>query len=97
MKKTWMILCMSVILLAFNAVAVLAESAHAQDTAKPNVAILATGGTIASRGTNSLALTDYGRGAGMNPVGIQMLIDAVPEIQNFAHITGEQVFNVGSS
>lgn len=92
-----MILCMSVILFAFNAVTVLAESAHAQDTAKPNVAILATGGTIASRGTNSLALTDYGRGAGMNPVGIQMLIDAVPEIQNFAHITGEQVFNVGSS
>lgn len=88
---------MSVMLSASSAVTVLAGPDQAQDTAKPNVAILATGGTIASRGTNSLALTDYGRGAGMNPVGIQLLIDAVPGIQNFAHITGEQVFNVGSS
>ena len=63
----------------------------------PNVAILATGGTIASRGANSLALTDYGRSTGMNPVEIQSLIDAAPEIESFAHISGEQVFNVGSS
>lgn len=65
--------------------------------AKPKVAILATGGTIASRGADSLALTDYGHSTGMKPVGIQTLLDAVPEIGNFADITGEQVFNVGSS
>lgn len=64
---------------------------------KPNVVILATGGTIASRGANSLSLTDYGAGAGMLPVGIQTLLEAVPEIENFAQIQGEQVFNIGSS
>ena len=63
----------------------------------PRVAILATGGTIASRGSNSLSLTDYGVGSGHKPVGIEVLVEAVPEIKNFAQITGEQVFNVGSS
>jgi len=65
--------------------------------ALPRIAILATGGTIASCGANSLALTDYGRSTGMAPVEIQTLIDAVPEIEAIAHITGEQVINVGSS
>jgi L-asparaginase len=69
----------------------------AQTVAKPNIAILATGGTIASRGANALALTDYGQSAGLKPVGIQALIDAVPEIEKFANISGEQVYNVGSS
>ena len=63
----------------------------------PNVAILATGGTIASKGAGALSLTDYGVGAGQKPVGVQQLIDAVPEIQKFANISGEQVFNIGSS
>ena len=63
----------------------------------PRVAILATGGTIASRGSSSLSLTDYGVGSGHKPVGIEVLVDAVPEIRNFAEISGEQVFNVGSS
>lgn len=64
---------------------------------KPNVAIIATGGTIASRGANSLALTDYGPGAGQEMVGIKALVAAVPEIEQFANISGEQPFNVGSS
>lgn len=63
----------------------------------PGIAILATGGTIASRGANSLALTDYGHSTGMKPVEIQALIEAVPEIEEIAQITGEQVINVGSS
>ena len=66
-------------------------------TGKPNIAIVATGGTIASRGANSLALTDYGPGAGQKQVGIQALVSAVPEIEKFANISGEQLFNVGSS
>ena len=63
----------------------------------PRVAILATGGTIASRGSNALSLTDYGVGSGHKPVGIEVLVNAVPEIKQFAEISGEQVFNVGSS
>ena len=66
-------------------------------SALPNIAILATGGTIASRGANSLSLTDYGHSTGIKSVGIQTLIDAVPEIEEIAHIIGEQVINVGSS
>ena len=60
----------------------------------PRVAILATGGTISSRGST---LTDYGVGSGHKPVGIEVLVNAVPEIKQFAEISGEQVFNVGSS
>ncbi len=76
----------------------LAPAALAQTVAtKPTVAIVATGGTIASRGANSLALTEYGPGAGMQQVGIQALVSAVPEVEKFARITGEQPFNVGSS
>jgi len=77
-------------------VALAAEPA-AQVAQKPSVAILATGGTIASRGANSMALTDYGSLSGHKPVGVQVLIDAVPEIKHYANISGEQVFNVGSS
>ncbi len=65
---------------------------QAPATSPPKVAILATGGTIASRGSNSLALTDYGVGSGHKPVGIEVLLDAVPEIKEIASITGEQVF-----
>ena len=68
-----------------------------QQVQLPKVAILATGGTIASRGSGALSLTDYGVGSGHKPVGIEVLVDAVPEIKNFAQISGEQVFNVGSS
>ena len=61
---------------------------------KPNIAILATGGTIASKGDSKLELTDY---FAKQPVGIQTLVAAVPEITKIANISGEQVFNVGSS
>ncbi len=64
---------------------------------KAHIAILATGGTIASRGADSLALTDYGSNAGISPVAIQSLIAAVPEIEQFAQISGEQVINIASS
>ena len=84
-------------LVATFALALTVACATAQTTDKPNIAILATGGTIASRGANSLALTDYGQSNGLKPVGIQALVEAVPEIEKFAHITGEQIFNVGSS
>jgi L-asparaginase type II len=90
------LLFVSVILFLFSTQAA-AAPAQAEDMTKPNIAILATGGTIASRGSNSLALTDYGTSAGIKPLGIQAMIDAVPEIEKFAHISGEQVFNVGSS
>ena len=84
-------------LTALPAVAADAPVKAEQVKSLPNIAILATGGTIASRGSGSLSLTDYGVGSGHKPVGIEVLTDAVPEIKNFANITGEQIFNVGSS
>lgn len=53
--------------------------------------ILATGGTIAGTGKSATA---SGYTAGQ--VAIQSLIDAVPQMQDVANVTGEQVVNIGS-
>lgn len=58
---------------------------------KPNIHILATGGTIAGAGT-SATQTNYTAGQ----VAIGTLLDAVPQIKDIANATGEQVVNVGS-
>ena len=57
--------------------------------AKPKVAILATGGTIAGSTDSKLATTGYTAGV----LGVEVLIQAVPEL---ADITGEQIANVDS-
>jgi L-asparaginase len=57
----------------------------------PNVTIFATGGTIASQGTTNTQTTGYSIG-----LGVQQLVDAVPEILNISNIAGYQISNVGS-
>lgn len=59
--------------------------------AKPKVWVLATGGTIAGQGT-SASETHYEPGK----IGVQTLLNAVPEIFDLADIKGEQVENMGS-
>ncbi len=59
--------------------------------AKPKVVILATGGTIAGS-----AETQTQAGYTSGQVGVDVLINAVPQITELAEITGEQVANVGS-
>lgn len=61
--------------------------------AKPNIVILATGGTIAGEAKSDLATTGYQAGS----LGIEVLINAVPELKNIANISGEQVANIDSS
>ncbi|MBM0637535.1 type II asparaginase [Campylobacter sp. VicNov18] len=61
--------------------------------AKPKIAILATGGTIAGSIDSALATTGYQAGV----VGVEALIKAVPQIQDLANITGEQIANIDSS
>jgi L-asparaginase len=56
-----------------------------------NIYILATGGTIAGQGGSTTA-PSYQAGA----IGVQNLIDAVPEMKQLANVTGEQVVNIGS-
>ena len=60
-------------------------------SAKPKIRIIATGGTIAGVATTS-ASSAYSAGQ----VGIQTLIDAVPQILQLADISGEQLVNIGS-
>lgn len=58
---------------------------------KPNIHILATGGTIAGSGASKVQ-TQYKAGQ----VAIGTLLQAVPEIENIANVTGEQVVRIGS-
>ncbi|EHO73174.1 L-asparaginase, type II [Segatella maculosa OT 289] len=60
-------------------------------SAKPKIRIIATGGTIAGV---SASATSSAYGAGQ--VGIQTLIDAVPQIKELADVSGEQLVNIGS-
>lgn len=59
---------------------------------KPQVVILGTGGTIAGKAASNTEMTGYQAGE----LGIQTLIDAVPEMLSVADVTGEQFCNIGS-
>ncbi|WP_426116684.1 type II asparaginase [Massilia sp. PWRC2] len=61
-------------------------------TSLPNVVILATGGTIAGTGATSTTTVGYTAAT----VGVQSLIQAVPELAKVARVTGEQVFQIAS-
>jgi len=62
------------------------EEKLALDPKKPNVSIIATGGTIASR-------VDYLTGGVHSAFKAEELINAVPEMGDIANITGRQAFN----
>jgi L-asparaginase len=81
-------------LIASTALALLAATggaALAQDAKKPNITILATGGTIAGA-----AATGTQSGYSSGAVGIDTMIAGVPGIEKLATIKGEQISNVGS-
>lgn len=58
----------------------------------PLVVVLSTGGTIAGRGTSTMSLSEYKAGT---LLGTE-LVEAVPELQQFAHVRVEQICNVAS-
>ena len=68
----------------------IAFSAHAEKL--PNIMILATGGTIAGTGATSTTTVGYTAAT----VGVQQLINAVPELSKIANVKGEQVFQIAS-
>ena len=72
-----------------SAVAATTQNVKAE---KPNVYILATGGTIAGSAASNTQMTGYKAGA----LGVQTLLNAVPEIQKVANCTGEQIASIGS-
>ena len=57
----------------------------------PTVVVLATGGTIAGA-----ASTDVQAGYTSGQVGVEQLLNAVPQAKKLAHLKGEQVSNIGS-
>ncbi len=69
-------------------------ASHAQTSAgkMANVTILATGGTIAGTGASSTTTVGYTAAT----VGVQRLIQAVPELAKVANVSGEQVFQIAS-
>jgi L-asparaginase len=78
---------MAATILAVAASATLA----AAENGKPNIVILATGGTIAGAAASGTQ-AGYTSGA----VGIDTMIAAVPGIKDLATLKGEQIANVGS-
>src|SRR5687768_18526848 len=68
--------------------------AHAAQPAKPlpTVVVLSTGGTIAGKGGATTALSEYKSGSILG----EELVNAVPEIKQYANVRVEQVVNVGS-
>ncbi len=79
--------------LCFSFPAVAAEpAASVQQQEKPNVYILATGGTIAGAASSNTQMTGYKAGA----LAIDVLLNAVPEINAFANVKGEQIASIGS-
>lgn len=69
---------------------VLSQNATSQ-TSKPNIVVLATGGTIAGAAASG-AQSSYTSGQ----VTIDAMLNSVPGIRDLANLKGEQVANVGS-
>jgi L-asparaginase len=69
----------------------LAGTACAQGATKPKIVILATGGTIAGSAESETA-AGYQSGA----VGVDVLIQAVPQLEDIAQVSGEQIASIGS-
>ena len=59
----------------------------------PQIKILATGGTIAGTAASATQTTGYKAG----DLGIQVLIEAVPQMKEFADVSGEQIFKISSN
>jgi L-asparaginase len=74
-------------------VAASADCAPAAQTAmkKPKVVIVATGGTIAGAAASQ---TEAGYQSGA--VGVDILINAVPQLKDIAEVSGEQIASIGS-
>ena len=75
---------------AITALAFVSVSAMAQT--KPNVVILATGGTIAGAGASSTNSATYSAAK----VPVDKLISGIPELSQVANVRGEQVFQIAS-
>lgn len=79
-------------ILALLAIGALVTSIARAEDVKPGVVIYATGGTIAGTARSNTDTTTYQ----VATMGVQSLIDAVPEMKDVATVTAEQIANVNS-
>ena len=77
--------------LSATALAIAVVAACAQTGMKPKVVIVATGGTIAGS-----AATGTEAGYTSGAVGVDVLIQAVPQLKEIAEVSGEQIASIGS-
>jgi L-asparaginase len=77
--------------LILTSVLIVAAAACAQTHGKPKVVIIATGGTIAGS-----AATQTEAGYKSGAVGVDALINAVPQLKDIAEVSGEQIASIGS-
>jgi L-asparaginase len=89
MKKKISVLLFIVCMLVMSLQSVFAAGSNGL----PNIKILATGGTIAGSAASNTQMTGYQAGA----IGINVLINAVPEMKKYANVSGEQIANIGSN
>ncbi|AVS96749.1 asparaginase [Paracidovorax avenae] len=68
------------------------SAAPTQPVAKPNVVVLATGGTIAGAGATATNSASYAAAK----VPVDKLLAGLPELSNVAAVKGEQVFQIAS-
>ncbi|WON78199.1 L-asparaginase 2 [Serratia sp. UGAL515B_01] len=74
-----------------SVLALLVAGTSGSALALPTVTLLATGGTIAGGG-ESATQSNYTAGK----LGVEALVNAVPELKKVANIQGDQVVNIGS-
>ncbi len=79
------------IISVISLVALFACASYAQGAKKPRIVIVATGGTIAG---SAASATEAGYQSGA--VGVDILIQAVPQLKDVADVKGEQVASIGS-
>jgi len=77
--------------IALCATAATAATSASTSAKKPKIVIVATGGTIAGSAESATA-AGYSSGA----VGVDVLINAVPQLKDIADVSGEQVASIGS-
>ena len=61
--------------------------------ALPSVKIIATGGTIAGAASSATNTTGYDSAK----VGVAQLIEAVPQMKDYAEVSGEQIAKISSN
>ncbi len=83
MQRNFSLKNLTLVLLFVFAAQVSAQKAH--------VVILATGGTIAGSAESNVQA-----GYSSGQVGVEVLINAVPELKKIAKVSGEQISNIGS-